>query len=348
MLASQIRYWFYRVSTILRSIKTLYTLPPEKVKSFVDSYDVYNYDWNNEEELIQSFGPDYYTKVKERVIDYYSVLNHLCAIGQVEKMYIPAAMDLSQSLSVNQKLFEQKMCQDLKIGKGCKVLDIGCGRGRIASHVATLTSAHVTGMNIDATQLESARRFVLSKGLSNQCEFKMADLNDLPLPFPDASFDAVYEVGVFTYSKDLKKLFQEIRRILKPGGKFAALDWIRLPNFDPSNSHHADLMRRIKPLVGAIGTPSVEEFSGSLQEVGFQLLANENASIDGLQAPLIENADQFFSRVTKGVELLVQCKILPAHFKTLFDRLTKDGEAFVEADRLRLVTSSHYVLGQKL
>jgi Methylase involved in ubiquinone/menaquinone biosynthesis len=329
-------------------MKTLYTLPPEKVKSFVDSYDVYNYDWNNEEELIQSFGPDYYKEVKERVINWYSVLNHLCAIGQVEKMYIPAAMDLSKSFSANQKLFEQKMCQDLSISKGSKVLDIGCGRGRIASHVATFTNAHVTGMNIDATQLESARRFALGNGLFDRCEFKMADLNELPLPFPDASFDAVYEVGVFTYSKDLKKLFQEIRRILKPGGKFAALDWIRLPNFDPSNPHHADLMRRIKPLVGAIGTPSLEEFSGSLQEAGFQLLANENASIDGLQAPLIENADQFFSRVTKGVELLVRCKVLPAHFKTLFDRLTKDGEAFVEADRLRLVTSSHYVLGQKL
>ncbi len=347
MLLPQVRYWCYRVSTILRSIKTLYTLPPEKVKSFVDSYDVYNYDWKNEEELIQSFGPDYYKAVKQRVIDWYSVLNHLCAIGQVEKMYIPAAMDLSQSFSANQKLFEQKMCKDLGIGKGSKVLDIGCGRGRIASHVASFTNAHVTGMNIDTSQIESANRFIEGYGLSDRCQFKIADLNDLPLPFSDNTFDAVYEVGVFTYSKDLKKLFQEIRRILKPGGKFAGLDWIRLPDFDPSNPHHADLLRRIKPLVGAIGTPSMEEFAGSLEEAGFHLLANENASIDGLQAPLIENADQFFSRVTKGVEMLVRWKLLPTHFKTMFDRLIKDGEAFVEADRLRLVTSSHYVLGQK-
>ena len=347
MLLPQVRYWFYRVSTVLRSMKTLYTLPPEKVKSFVDSYDVYNHDWKDEEELIQSFGPDYYKAMKQQVIDYYSVLNHLCAIGEVEKMYIPAAMDLSKSFTENQKLYERKMCRDLGIGKGSKVLDIGCGRGRIASHVATFTNAHVTGMNIDTNQIESANQYILGKGLTDRCQFRIADLNDLPLPFPDNSFDAVYEVGVFTYSKDLKKLFQEIRRILKPGGKFAALDWIRLPNFDPSNPHHADLMRRIKPLVGAIGTPSMEEFAGSLEEAGFNLLANENASIDGLQAPLIENADQFFSRVTKGVELLVRYKVLPAHFKTLFDRMTKDGEAFVEADRLRLVTSSHYVLGQK-
>jgi sterol 24-C-methyltransferase len=239
------------------------------------------------------------------------------------------------------------MCQDLGIGKGSKVLDIGCGRGRIASYVSKLTNADVTGINIDADQLESAHQFVVGKGLSDRCKFKMADLNDFPFPFPDASFDAIYGVGCFTYSKDLKKLFQEVGRLLKPGGKFAALDWIRLPNFDPSNPHHADLLRRIKPLVGAIGTPSMEEFAGSLQGGGFDLLVNENASIDGLQAPLIENTHQFFSRVRRGMEFLVRYKILPAHFKVLLDRLTKDGEAFVEADRLRIVTSSHYLLGKK-
>jgi sterol 24-C-methyltransferase len=344
MLLSKLRYWSYRISTILRSIKTLYTLSPEKVNSFVDSYNVYNYDWRNEADLINDFGSDYYKEVKKRVINYYSVLNHLCAIGQVEKMYIPAAMDLSKSMLANQILFEKKMSQDLGIRMGNKVLDIGCGRGRIASHIATLTQAEVTGMNIDTVQLESARQYALGNGIS--CQFKLADLNE-PLPFPDHYFDAVYDVGVFTYSRDLNQLFKEIHRILKPGGKFACLDWVRLPNYNPANPHHADLMRRIKPLIGAIGTPTIEEFNGAVENAGFRLLINENASIDGLQAPLIENTDRFFSRVTSAIQWLVRCKILPAHFKTLFDRLTQDGKAFVEADRLRLVTSSHYVVAEK-
>jgi sterol 24-C-methyltransferase len=344
MLSSKVQYWFYRISTILQSIKTLYTLPPDKVKSFVEAYNVYNYDWKNEDELIKDFGIDYYKEVKKRVIDYYSVLNHLCAIGQVEKMYIPAALDLSKSMLANQILFEKKMCQDLGIGIGNKVLDIGCGRGRIASHVSTLTEAEVTGMNIDEVQLESARRYALGHGIA--CKFKIADLNE-PLPFPDNYFDAVYDVGVFSYSKNLNKLFKEIHRVLKPGGKVACFDWVRLPNYTPSNPHHADLMRRIKPLIGAIGTPSIEEFNGAVVNAGLQLLINENISIDGLQAPLIENTDRFFSRATNAVKWLVRCKILPAHFKTLFDRLTQDGKAFVEADRLRLATSSHYVVAQK-
>ena len=226
MVLPQVRYWFYRVSTILHSIKTLYTLSPEKVKAFVESYDVYNYDWNNEEELIRSFGPDYYKEVKKRVIDFYSVLNLLCAIGQVEKMYIPPAMDLSRSLIANQKLFEQKMSKDLGIGQGSKVLDIGCGRGRIATYVATISNAHVTGMNIDGVQLESARQYIEGRGLVNQCTFKMGDLNDLPFPFPDASFDAIYGVGCSP--------IQRISRALPRDWKaFETRRKIRGPRLDP-------------------------------------------------------------------------------------------------------------------
>ena len=51
--------------------------------------------------------------------------------------------------------------------------------------------------------------------------------------------------------------------------------------------------------------------------------------------------------MNKIINALVKVKILPRHFKALFDRLTKDGEAFVEADRLRLVTTSHYIVAQK-
>jgi sterol 24-C-methyltransferase len=53
-------------------------------------------------------------------------------------------------------------------------------------------------------------------------------LNEIPLPFEDQSMDAVYQVQVFSYSKDLEKLFSDIYRILKPGGRVACLDWFRL------------------------------------------------------------------------------------------------------------------------
>lgn len=347
LVNQKLQFWAYRVSTILKSFKTLYTLPPEKIKAFLDSYVIYDHDWVNEEELIREMGQDYYSQVQKKLVDYYCVLNHLCAIGQVEKMYIPPAMDLSKNLIQNQVLFEQRMSRDLGLKKGKKVLDIGCGRGRVANHMASHSGASVTGINIDPDQLEAANRFAKGNGMSDLCHFQRGDLNET-LPFPDNSFDSVYEIqAVFSLAKDPVKVFSEIHRVLKPGGKFGSLEWVRLDQYDPKNTHHVDLMKRIKPLIGAIGTLSIDEAVKYLEEAGFEIVTNENASINGLQAPLIQKADKFFTRMTRLLKGLVRVKILPGHFETLFDRLTKDGQAFVEADQLGLVTTSHYMIARK-
>lgn len=346
-MKSKLDFFSYRLSTVINAFKALYTLPPEKVDAFLNSYEIYNHDWVDEKQLIQDMGTGYVKQVQQKLVDYYSVLNHLCTLGQVEKMYIPPAMDLSKSIIANQVLFEKRMCQDLNLGKDSKVLDIGCGRGRVVNHMATLSGARVTGVNIDDDQLNAARKFAAAKGFTKQTEFKKWDLNDLPFPFPDHHFDAIYHIQVFTYSKDLLKMFKELHRMMKPGGKFGCLDWMRLPKYNSKDPYHADLMKRIKPLIGAIGTPSIDEYAGALKEAGFDVLINENASIDGLQAPLIDQADVYFTRLTKLVRFFVKCKILPDHFNLLLDRLTKDGQAFVEADRARLVTTSHYIVAQK-
>ena len=107
-LKSKAGFWLYRISTVCKSLKTLFTLSPEKVQAFLDSYQVYDHDWVNEEELIQKMGKNYYEQVKSKIVDWYSVLNHLCAVGQVEKMYIPPALDLSKSIIANQKLLDDR------------------------------------------------------------------------------------------------------------------------------------------------------------------------------------------------------------------------------------------------
>jgi sterol 24-C-methyltransferase len=344
---STIAFKFERMQTIVRSFKTLYTLPPERVEAFLGSYSIFDHDWADEAEVKRKLGTDDYAEVRKKIVNYYGVLNHLCSLGQIEKMYIPPAMDLSKGIMANQTLFEQRLSRDLGLSKQSDALDIGCGRGRVASGIAVYSGANVTGVNIDPEQIASANRFAVGHGLASQCRFQLGDMNDLPLPFPDNAFDAVYHIQAFSYAKDLEKLFNDIFRLLKKGARFACLDWVTLPAYDQKNPHHASLMKRIKPLIGAIGSPTQVQYVGLLQKAGFEIVTAENASIDGLQAPLIEDADRFFTRVATLIQLLVRCKALPTHFKLLFDRLTKDGEAFIEADRLRLVTTSYYIVAQK-
>ena len=342
-----ISFQLYRVKTFLHSFKTIYTLPPEKTETFLNSYTNFDHDWADEAELVRKMGRDYYKEIQKKLVDYYSVLNHLCALGEVEKMYIPPAIDLSQGIIANQKLYERMMCDDLGIKKGNKVLDIGCGRGRVVCHVAQYTGAEMVGMNLDPDQLASAKRFAQGNGFSNQTRFLQGDMNALPLPFEDNSFDSVYHIQAFSYSKDLGKMFKDIHRILKPGGTVASLDWVTLDKYDPQNPEHVTLIKRIKPLLGAIGTPSVHDYVKAIEDAGFEVLINRNASVGGYQYPLIDRADKFFTKVLVLIKLAVKFRILPKHFLALFNRLTAEGQTFVETDKMGLATTVWYLVARK-
>lgn len=345
-LAQKLDFWSYRVATVLRSFKKLYTLTPQEVKTFVDSYEVYDLDWTDEAELIRKMGPNYSAEMTKRVVEWYGVLNHLCALGQVEKMYIPPALDLKASIIENQKMNERQMAKDLGLKKGSRVLDIGCGRGRVAAHMASHTGSEVYGINVDPDQLAAAEKY--SKAHNLPCHFQKWDLNVLPYPFPDAHFDGVYDIQVvFSLAKNLENAFREIHRLLKPGGKFVALEWVTFDSFNQKDPKHAQMMKGIKPLIGAIGARSASEVIKALKAAGFDVKRNENPSVGGYQAPLIENADKFFTRMLNLVHFLVKVKILPVHFRTLLDRFTQDGEAFVEAEKNGLLTTSYYVVAEK-
>jgi len=334
-----------RSTTFWTSFKYLYNLSEREVDAFMDSYVIYNLDWANESEMVAALGPNYQQRVGSCLKAYYGVLNHLCALGDVEKMYIPPLMDKKATVLDNQLLYEESIAQHIALKPGDRVLDIGCGRGRVAAHIARVSGAHVTGLNIDPNQIEQARTFTAEQNLSNS--FREWDQNDLPLPFEDGHFDAFYEIQALSMCKDHGKLFKEIFRVLKPGARFSLLDWVSLEAYDPGNPEHADLMRRVKPLIGAIGTPTPAGLDAALKDAGFEIVRSDNASIDGLQAPLIDQVDIYFRTLRQAILGLVKLRMLPRHFKPLIDRLCLDGQAFVKMDQMRLATTSYRIVAMK-
>lgn len=334
-----------RLQTIRASYRVLKNLTPKQMDDFMNSYVIYGLDWEDEAQMIATLGPDYPAAVHDCLVSYYSVLNHLCALGEVEKMYIPPVMNAHAGILDNQLLYEEFVAREIQLKAGDRVLDLGCGRGRVAAHMSKYAGVHVTGLNLDADQLASARTFASKRTLP--LEFIQQDFNVLPLKLESESFDAFYQIQALSLCKDLPATFREIYRVLKPGAKLSLLDWVSLPAYDSGNPEHAELMRRIKPLIGAVGTPTAEKFQAALEEAGFRVLKSNNASIDGLQAPLIERADGYFRRLQSLVLALVKLHVLPSHFKTLMLRLTQDGQAFVQADRMRLITTSYHILAEK-
>jgi len=310
------------------------------------SYIIYSLDWADEEQMVRELGPDYKARVGTYLAAYYGVLNHLCALGDVEKMYIPPLMDKRASILDNQLLYEESIARHIDLKPGDQVLDLGCGRGRVAAHMAAYSGARVTGLNIDPNQVAQAQSFTKERGLEN--EFVQQDFNQLPLPFENDTFDAFYQIQALSLCKDLTALFKEIHRIVKPGARISLLDWVSLPAYEPTNPEHAELMRRVKPLIGAVGTPTPKTLEIALKEAGFTILLSDNASLNGLQAPLIDKVDGYFRVMRQTILGLVKVRMLRPHFKTLINRLCLDGEAFVKMDNMRLASTSYRIIAQKL
>lgn len=97
--------------------------------------------------------------------------------------------------------------------RGRDVLDVGCGAGTDLVRFAR-GGARVTGVDISSSAIELARANFAHQGL----EADLRETDGEHLPFPDATFDLVYAHGVVQYTVDPRRLIEECRRVLKPGG----------------------------------------------------------------------------------------------------------------------------------
>jgi sarcosine/dimethylglycine N-methyltransferase len=102
------------------------------------------------------------------------------------------------------------------------VLDVGSGVGGPARFLAGNYGCRVTGVDLSEPFVEAARYLTERTGQTRQVSFKTA--NALDLPFDDGHFDVVFLQHVAMNIADRDRLYREIRRVLKSGGRFATFD----------------------------------------------------------------------------------------------------------------------------
>ena len=95
--------------------------------------------------------------------------------------------------------------------EGRRVLDLGCGKGRFAAHLAR-AGAVVIGVDLSAAMLAEAREIDRARASSRR------------LPFADASFDAVVAIEVLEHVGPVAATLAEARRVLRAGGTLAIVD----------------------------------------------------------------------------------------------------------------------------
>lgn len=117
--------------------------------------------------------------------------------------------------------------------KNKSILDIGCGTGGVEIVLAGQFDINrLTGIDVEPQLVERTKWLVDKKGLSAKVEVKLVEPG--PLDFSDNEFDIVFSKDSMIHIPDKSAIFSEILRVLKPGGVFAASDWLVGENADSS------------------------------------------------------------------------------------------------------------------
>lgn len=121
----------------------------------------------------------------------------------------------------------------VEIKPGMSVLDLGSGAGNDVFVAARMTgpTGKIVGIDFTPAMVEKARANKAKLGL-DYVSFVQGDIEDMPLE--DNSFDLVISNCVLNLVPDKKKAFAEIKRVLKPGGRFSISDIVLKGELTPA------------------------------------------------------------------------------------------------------------------
>jgi ubiquinone/menaquinone biosynthesis C-methylase UbiE len=119
----------------------------------------------------------------------------------------------------------REMADMVNLCATARVLDVGCGLGGTARHLAEEYQCSVIGVDLTEEYVTAGTRLTELVGLSERVELRHASALDLP--FEDDRFDIVWTQHVQMNIADKNRFFSEIARVLKPGGCFLFHDVFR-------------------------------------------------------------------------------------------------------------------------
>jgi len=199
-----------------------------------------------------------------------------------------------------------------------KVLDVGCGNGFFLTHIASSLNDGVEyyGVDYSMNSLKEARK-IFPKG-----RFKQGDIEE-GLPYKDNVFDLVYAAELVEHLQNPDLFFEEVNRIIKPGGKLVISTpnlcaWYNRilvlfgvqPIFYETSTRSpkigSGLLRRIKKgtvPVGHVRIFTQRALSDHLEAAGFTVNCFKGANFASLPKALlfIDSLFSFYPRLSSNI-----------------------------------------------
>lgn len=265
-----------------------------------------------------------------------------------------------ESLAESQRRHDEEIVEILRLKPGMEVADIGCGIGGPLVTIARASGANLTGINFNEYQIARGRERVSKAGLDKTCRFLYANYMNVPLE--DESFDALYTFESVCHAPNNLLLFQELYRLLKPGGEMASVDWCFTERFDVNDARHQDLRSRIEETNATPDLLTTDQQVEVIREAGFEIVKalDQQAEYGDPRTPwymALQGRD--FSAASwartpagraitaNGTKLLEFLRIAPQGTSNTAEFLNIAADSLVEAGELGIFTPSFLVHARK-
>jgi ubiquinone/menaquinone biosynthesis C-methylase UbiE len=149
----------------------------------------------------------------------------LAAFGPEDQRLAPQQLAALDQFHTRGLMATTELAKLAGITADMAVLDVGSGVGGPARFLATTCGCHVTGVDLSEPFVDAARYLTERTDQTKRVSFQTGSA--LELPFEDGRFDAALLQHVAMNIADRARLYREIRRVLKQGGKFATYDVVQ-------------------------------------------------------------------------------------------------------------------------
>ena len=145
-----------------------------------------------------------------------------------------------------------------------RVIDLGAGYGGAARYLAKHYGCQVCCLNLSEVQNQRNLQLNQEQNLADLVEVKQGSFEDIP--YPDNSFDIVWSQDAILHSSDRTHVFQEIKRVLKPGGELIFTDPMESATCPPG------LLQPAFERLGINNMGSLSFYRQTAQDLGFEEL----------------------------------------------------------------------------
>ncbi|MGP1395644.1 MAG: class I SAM-dependent methyltransferase [Inquilinaceae bacterium] len=192
-----------------------------------------------------------------------TILDALRGAGKDIDALVPSDLSGVDEFHLGWRAQTVELAKELGLSPGMDVLDIGAGIGGPARYFADVHGCIVTGVDLTAEYVATASALTRRCGLADRVSFRQASA--MALPFDPGRFDVVTLIHVGMNVADKLGLFTQVRRVLKPGGRFGVYDVMRIGSGD---------LTYPMPWAGAPETSFVEPpdtYRRLLRQAGFEI-----------------------------------------------------------------------------